>query len=81
MAQLKLNVYHFHFTENPGWRLESKIYPELNDSRNYTRMPGKFYTQKEFKQLVEYCRLQQHPADSGDGYAGAQPDVPQGRST
>ena len=30
MAQLKLNVYHFHFTENPGWRLESKIYPELN---------------------------------------------------
>ena len=21
MAQLKLNVYHFHFTENPGWRL------------------------------------------------------------
>lgn len=57
MAQLKLNVYHFHFTENPGWRLESKIYPELNAPENYTRMPGKFYTQKEFKQLVEYCRL------------------------
>ena len=57
MAQLKLNVYHYHFTENPGWRLESKIYPELNAPENYTRMPGKFYTQKEFKQLVEYCRL------------------------
>ena len=57
MAQLKLNVYHFHFTEHPGWRLESKIYPELNDPKNFTRMPGKFYTQKEFKQLVEYCRL------------------------
>ncbi|MFR4417994.1 MAG: hypothetical protein ACLT8E_11830 [Akkermansia sp.] len=24
-------MYHFHFTEHPGWRLESKIYPELND--------------------------------------------------
>lgn len=57
MGQLKLNVYHFHFTEYPGWRLESKIYPELNDPKNFTRMPGKFYTQKEFKQLVEYCRL------------------------
>lgn len=57
MGQLKLNVYHFHFTENPGWRLESRIYPELNDPKNFTRMPGKFYTQKEFKQLVEYCRL------------------------
>lgn len=57
MAQLKFNVYHFHFTEYPGWRLESKLYPELNDPKHFTRMPGKFYTQKEFKQLVEYCRL------------------------
>ena len=78
MAQLKLNVYHFHFTENPGWRLESKIYPELNDSRNYTRMPGKFYTQKEFKQLVEYCRLRNILLIPEMDMPGAQPDVPQG---
>lgn len=57
MAQMKLNVYHFHMTEDPGWRLESKIHPELNAPANFSRMPGKFYTQKEFKQLVEYCRL------------------------
>jgi hypothetical protein len=57
MAQMKLNVYHFHFTEGPGWRLQSKLYPELNSPDNMTRMPGKIYTQEEFIQLVEYCRL------------------------
>lgn len=57
MALLKLNTYHFHFTEHPGWRLESKLYPELQDPKNFTRMPGKYYTQKEFVELVEYCRL------------------------
>ena len=57
MANLKFNVYHLHFTEYPGWRLESKIYPELNDPQYHTRKPGKFYTQQEFKDLVEYCRL------------------------
>lgn len=57
LAGLKMNVYHFHCTENEGWRLESKIYPQLNDPKHFTRMPGKFYTQQEFKQLVEYCRL------------------------
>ncbi len=56
MAQMKLNVYHFHFTEGPGWRLESKIYPELNAEKNLERIK-KFYTQKEFKQLEEYCRI------------------------
>jgi hypothetical protein len=57
MAQVKMNVYHFHFTENEGWRLETKLYPELNDPQNFTRRPGDFYTQEEFKDLVEYCRL------------------------
>ncbi len=56
MAQLKLNVYHFHFTEGPGWRLESKLYPELTAEKNLERIK-KFYTQKEFKELVEYCRI------------------------
>ena len=57
MSRLKFNVYHFHFTENEGWRLESKIFPELTEAKNHTRQPGKFYTQKEFQDLVEYCRL------------------------
>ncbi len=57
MASVKLNVYHFHFTEHPGWRLESKIFPELTAPGAAERNPGMFYTQEEFKKLVRYCRL------------------------
>ncbi|MFI3243010.1 MAG: family 20 glycosylhydrolase [Akkermansia sp.] len=57
MAMLKFNTYHFHLTDHHGWRLESKLYPELKDPKNFTRFPGKVYSQKEFKELVEFCRL------------------------
>ncbi len=57
LALYKYNVYHFHFTDNHGWRLESKKYPELQDPASFDRKPGKFYTQKEFVDFVEYCRL------------------------
>lgn len=33
MAALKLNTYHFHCTENEGWRLESKLYPSLTEAK------------------------------------------------
>ena len=41
LSRFKINVFHFHLTENQSWRLESKIFPMLNDSVNTTRMPGK----------------------------------------
>jgi len=56
MAKYKLNVLHFHFTEDIAWRLESKKYPGLTDSENMTRWPGKYYTEKEFKELIDYCK-------------------------
>ncbi|PTN06312.1 family 20 glycosylhydrolase [Mangrovibacterium marinum] len=55
LAAYKLNVFHFHVTENPGWRLESKIYPQLNAAESMTRQKGKYYSQKDFKELVAYC--------------------------
>lgn len=55
LAAYKFNVFHFHVTENPGWRLESKIYPQLNSAESMTRQKGKFYTQEDFKELVAYC--------------------------
>ncbi len=55
MALLKYNVYHFHLTENEGWRLESKLHPAINQPEHFTRMPEKYYTQEEFKELVDYC--------------------------
>ena len=55
-ADLKINIFHWHLTENQGWRLESRAFPQLNEKRNYTRDEGKFYTFKEAKELVEFCR-------------------------
>lgn len=54
MARYKLNVFHFHFTDNPGWRLESKVHPAVTSSM--TRQPGKYYTHREFRELVAFCR-------------------------
>lgn len=56
MAELRFNVYHFHMTDNHGWRLESKKYPQLKQAKNFTRFEGKIYTQKEYKEFVEYCK-------------------------
>ena len=56
LSRFKINVFHWHLTENQAWRLESKIFPMLNDSVNMTRLPGKFYTLKEAKELVDYCK-------------------------
>lgn len=54
-AAHKINIFHWHLTENQGWRTESRVYPELNDKKNYTRDHGKFYTFKEIRELVDYC--------------------------
>lgn len=56
MSQFKINVFHWHLTENQAWRLESRLFPQLTEARNMTRMPGKFYTLKEAEELVNYCR-------------------------
>lgn len=56
MARYKLNVFHFHFTDNPGWRLESKVHPRVNDPASMRRQPGKIYTQQEFRDLVAFCK-------------------------
>lgn len=56
LSQYKINVFHWHLTENQAWRLESKIFPMINDSINTTRMPGKYYTLEEAKELVSFCK-------------------------
>ncbi len=55
LAFYKYSVFHFHVTDNHGWRLESKLYPQLQDSAATSRKPGKFYSQEEFVELFEYC--------------------------
>ena len=56
MSRYKLNLFHWHLTENYAWRLESKKYPELQSKRAFfNRHIGKFYTQEEFREVVDYA--------------------------
>jgi len=56
LSTYKINTFHWHLTEDLGWRLESKIYPQLNDSANFGRLPGKYYTIDEAKDIAEFCK-------------------------
>jgi len=60
MAYHKLNVFHWHITDDPGWRLESKLFPKLTsvgawrtnaDGRRY----GGFYTQAQILDILRYA--------------------------
>lgn len=60
MAMLKLNTFHWHLTEDQGWRIEIKAFPKLTeigsqrvegDGTTY----GGFYTQQEVKEIVKYA--------------------------
>lgn len=55
LARYKVNVFHWHLTEDMAWRLESRIFPMLNDSINFGRYPGKYYTLAEARDLVDFC--------------------------
>jgi hexosaminidase len=70
LALHKMNYFHWHLTEDQGWRIEIKKYPRLTEVgawRNGTiigRFPGKgndgeryggFYTQEEVKDIVKYA--------------------------
>ena len=55
LALYKYNVFHWHLTDNPAWRLASKLYPFLTAGTNFTRQKGGYYTQEEFLDLVQFC--------------------------
>lgn len=56
MAAYKLNIFHFHLTEDIAWRLQSRQYPQLTDSKNMLRNPGEYYSLDEMKELTAYCK-------------------------
>lgn len=51
MAAVKLNVFHWHLTEDQGFRIESKLYPKLTGEGS----DGRFYTQDEAREIVAYA--------------------------
>lgn len=61
MAKLKMNQFHWHLTDDQGWRIEIKKYPKLTQVGSCrTEKNGKevcgFYTQDEIKQVVQYAK-------------------------
>ena len=55
LSKYKFNCFQWHITDNHGWRLESKKYPELSHPDNLDRTDN-FYTQEEFKALIAYAK-------------------------
>lgn len=70
MFMLKLNVFHWHLTDDQGWRIEIKKYPlltEIGSKRAYTQIHGwgstdiineeysGFYTQDDIEEIVDYA--------------------------
>ena len=51
MASVKLNVFHWHLTDDQGFRVESKVYPRLQE----IAADGLFYTQEQIKDVVAYA--------------------------
>lgn len=61
-SKLKLNVFHWHLTDDQGWRAETEGYPRLTEIGSYrtgTRGDGKpvkgFYTKEDMKKVVEFA--------------------------
>jgi hexosaminidase len=52
MAAVKLNVFHWHLSEDQGFRVESKRYPKLHEQGS----DGLYYTQNDIRDVVAYAR-------------------------
>ena len=70
MAAHKLNVFHFHLTDDQGWRIEIKRYPRLTETGSWRartkighrasplwdeKPHGGFYTQDDIREIVAYA--------------------------
>ena len=52
MAAVKLNVFHWHLSDDQGFRVESRRFPKLQGLGS----DGHFYTQAEVRRVIEYAR-------------------------
>jgi hexosaminidase len=59
MAYYKLNRFHLHLTDDQGWRIEIKSWPNLTALGGTTAVggdPGGFYTQEQYSEIVAYAQ-------------------------
>ena len=65
-AEFKLNYFHWHISDDQGWRIESLRYPKLHEVSsvrggdhfgNYhsDQTEGGYYSRAEVKEIIEYC--------------------------
>ena len=60
MASLRMNVFHWHLTDEPGWRIEIKRYPKLTTEGavgnwHDPKAPTAYYTQEDIREIVAYA--------------------------
>ena len=59
LATYKMNILHLHLTDDQGWRIEIKSWPKLTEIGGSTEVgggAGGFFTQEQFKEIVEYAQ-------------------------
>lgn len=61
LALHKMNILHWHLTDDQGWRIEIKKYPELTNTGAWRKDKegnkyGGYYTQEEIKEVVAYAK-------------------------
>ena len=60
MARYKLNTFHWHLTEDQGWRIEIDAYPKLSEISAWRLENGQryggYYTKAEVREIVEYAK-------------------------
>ena len=60
MGRYKLNRFHWHLSDDQGWRIEIKAYPNLTKiggigCNTDSKAPAKFYTQDEIREILAYA--------------------------
>ena len=59
LAFYKMNVFHLHLSDDQGWRIEIKSWPNLTAHGGSTQVgggKGGFYTQEQYKEIVKYAQ-------------------------
>src|SRR5690606_7545386 len=51
MAAAKFNIFHWHLTDDQGWRFESKAYPKLHQLAS----DGEYYSRQQMRDIVNYA--------------------------
>lgn len=65
LAKIKINKFHWHLTDDQGWRIDIEKYPQLKKSairekstfsKKVENKPyGRLYSKNELKEIVKYC--------------------------